>query len=557
MLRLFCMLAIVLNLPIVSSADDKLNDAKSLDGTWLPVEYTTGENSRIALAYQSVVTIAGDNLSITNVYGMKTPLTGQFEYNLRDKTVDLQLDELDLTSVGLPYKLEKCKVSALIEYDGEKIQLALKHQANGDRPKRMDEIGRNHCRIILRRAPKGFKEYPKELKILPIRPDGHASRNVIVCNYMHDFDKEEELTDVDGKPVKLNLAKTPIADLKEIIARLDPKIQAMVNEIIEPSETKYFDRESGWCYNNTKRTNEAGVATIPYQETSVGIIVYDEESQLIGMGNITPWRAALGDVAIDLAPICRVKVPFISTEIESSGVKTEEHLGCYLQTVDGTRLAYSTSKSGELEFLAPAGQYVLWLYGKEMYSNAYADIQVPAKESEYITPLIDVPATGLVKLIGKPAPELKEIVAWKGDAVKLADLKGQVVLLDFWGYWCGPCIMQMPEVFKIHDELSEKGVRIIGIHMDTSGDVATVNVLDEKMAQFKKSVWKDRDLPFPVALIHEPEDRDQPDALINVFGISGFPSTVLIDREGKVKGMFHFTNAEDAIRKLQPYLSEK
>ena len=51
-----------------------------------------------------------------------------------------------------------------------------------------------------------------------------------------------------------------------------------------------------------------------------------------------------------------------------------------------------------------------------------------------------------------------------GNPIKLADLKGKVVVLDFWGYWCGPCIGSMPELIKVHDQFKDRPVVILAIH---------------------------------------------------------------------------------------------
>ena len=84
---------------------------------------------------------------------------------------------------------------------------------------------------------------------------------------------------------------------------------------------------------------------------------------------------------------------------------------------------------------------------------------------------IDLPATRLALLVGTPAPELVGVAGWKnGPTAKLADLKGKCVILDFWGYWCGPCVHRMPDLFKLYDKYHDSGLEVIGVHVDLGGD---------------------------------------------------------------------------------------
>lgn len=117
-------------------------------------------------------------------------------------------------------------------------------------------------------------------------------------------------------------------------------------------------------------------------------------------------------------------------------------------------------------------------------------------------------------LVGKPAPEF-ELQTASGETVKLEDLRGKVVLLDFWASWCGPCMMAMPEVEKIHQQFVGKQVRVIGVNQQD--DVETV----------KESV-DGKGITFGQLL-------DTDGAVGNSFGANAIPHTVLIDAEGRIQ----------------------
>jgi thiol-disulfide isomerase/thioredoxin len=127
-----------------------------------------------------------------------------------------------------------------------------------------------------------------------------------------------------------------------------------------------------------------------------------------------------------------------------------------------------------------------------------------------------------ISLRDRPAPEL-EAALWLntgGQPLRLADLRGKFVLLDFWFTGCGPCHADFPSVKLVHELYKDKGVVVIGVH-NNSGSPEAVR---EHVAKIK--------LPFPVAVDY-PDGRTI--ARFESHGIpDGYPDYVLISPEGKV-----------------------
>ena len=90
--------------------------------------------------------------------------------------------------------------------------------------------------------------------------------------------------------------------------------------------------------------------------------------------------------------------------------------------------------------------------------------------------VVTMPAGAGQDVLGKKAPSF-ELQSVAGDTVKLTDLEGKVVLLDFWAVWCGPCRKSMPFFQELQDKYGQEGLEVIGVHVDdrmpSSEEVAT------------------------------------------------------------------------------------
>src|SRR5690606_27424048 len=113
--------------------------------------------------------------------------------------------------------------------------------------------------------------------------------------------------------------------------------------------------------------------------------------------------------------------------------------------------------------------------------------------------------------VGKPLS--LEFAALDGKKVNLADLKGKVVLIDFWATWCGPCIAELPELKSVYEELHGKGFEILGISFDQDKDELSRFVQEEKMT-------------WPQYF----EEGDE-NAFGKLFGIQAIPTLWLVDKQ--------------------------
>ncbi len=110
-------------------------------------------------------------------------------------------------------------------------------------------------------------------------------------------------------------------------------------------------------------------------------------------------------------------------------------------------------------------------------------------------------------------------------------LEGKVVLVDFWGISCGPCVGQLPEVREAVEHFAGTSLMIIGLH-DSSGTV-------KELAEFAAK----RGLTYPLAIDREPKESGWFGATFAAYGIRGIPSAAVLDRQGKLAFVGDFRQA--------------
>ena len=107
-------------------------------------------------------------------------------------------------------------------------------------------------------------------------------------------------------------------------------------------------------------------------------------------------------------------------------------------------------------------------------------------------------------------------VSMEGDTISSAELRGDVVVLNFWATWCLPCRMEMPSLQSLHEDRATDGVRVLGLATDVGLETGIRAFVDE------------RDIEYPIGRASNAHRRA-------FGGISGIPTTFIIDREGLVR----------------------
>ncbi len=115
---------------------------------------------------------------------------------------------------------------------------------------------------------------------------------------------------------------------------------------------------------------------------------------------------------------------------------------------------------------------------------------------------------------GGPAPAFS-LASRAGSQVSLAQYRGQVVMINFWASWCGPCRQEMPLLESIYKKYGKMGFTMLGVNVEPDSNAA--------------NEWlKATPVSFPILY-----DKDS--KVSKLYDVEGMPSTVIIDRSGKLR----------------------
>jgi uncharacterized protein (TIGR03067 family) len=486
-------------------------DADELTGVWLADAAEAEMDRPLSRVWFSKFTVEKNSFRVSRIMTHPKDLTGTFTLDptANPKAIDLKLNELDFSELGAPVKIPAATLKGIYKRDGDRLIVCFPLDADRKRPTDFAAKQKKTILLTLGRARADFKDLPKEVAVTVKGPDGKP---------------------VPGATTFAFISRTVPTDKKE---------------------------SAEWEYAHAFPTGPDGTAKVPYAEIEEGIFARAAERKLIGFAPASPFALQTPALTVMLEPEVRLTGTVVSEDMKKAG---QPFAGANTYLLHrGRRIGFCRAPDGRFEYVASAGDYSINAYSSDLVGKT-VPITVPRGKPELEVPPIDLKATALALLKEKPAPELTDVVGWKGDSTTLSELKGKYVLLEFWGYWCGPCVQAMPILFDLHDKFKDRGLAIVGIHLDIDGEVDTATKLDAKLVSIRKEMWKGRDLPFPVALTSGKEvdvgGQQRRRGPVEQYGIQSYPTTILIDPDGKVVGRLHARGAVAAVKELEALLAK-
>lgn len=199
----------------------------------------------------------------------------------------------------------------------------------------------------------------------------------------------------------------------------------------------------------------------------------------------------------------------------------------------------------------PIGEYEI-LAKTDSSNLALVPVILADSSSPSVVKSIRLSKDKLAYLSGKIPPRIvAAAVVGGGPVIDLDKYRGRWVIVEFWAYWCGPCVgIALPELAKFHRRNQDIESEFVILSIHSSRDVTTEKEYRKKVDSIKRELWHGSELPYPVII-------DRSGQTARDWGVETFPRLVIIDPNGKVTALKTLNSVQNAIRHSARAKNEK
>lgn len=219
---------------------------------------------------------------------------------------------------------------------------------------------------------------------------------------------------------------------------------------------------------------------------------------------------------------------------------------------ESVQVAEFSGEGEAFQMILPAGEYRLVCSAVGTRGATFEvltkTINVGEEREQVDIGPVDLPLSKTTRLYGQPAPQLDGIIGWQDTPpLALGDLKGKVVVLDFFAYYCSICHAHKPDLVKLREKYNSQGLVVLAIHDSSLPTLADMN---EKMGPALNAVFKGLPPRLPIAL-----DGNGAQSVFSAYGIQAVPAVILIDQQGKVVRRYHHAGKHELESDVQALLT--
>ena len=268
-----------------------------------------------------------------------------------------------------------------------------------------------------------------------------------------------------------------------------------------------------------------------FQESLIRIFTHISDFSYQGVGSLKAWASRI---------VVNESLRFLSKAKQQELIQIDNpNIQQQMQQLEMQRVQYLGNlcwRQPDNYAAAALLEYMSYEMAPVLYDTVFNTLHREYPKDRYIQSHYEELRTMRMLAVGVEAPDFT-LPDTNGVIVSLKDLRGKVVVVDFWASWCRPCRMENPNMVKLYQKYHEKGLEILGVSLD--GD----------RESWMKAIHQDGLYWTQVSDL-----KRWNCAAARQYNVTGIPFTLLLDKEGKIvaKGL----RGDDLLKKVEALLGE-